>query len=640
MNPGPVSGSHTPQVRPPGASNSNYGSQYGSGQQYTGAVDPTQLAVLQPPRPAETAPGSGGSGPVQAQRRERVRPVPTLPDHMRGTPEYRRAFAERQRAIEDNLAMGFTLEDMGLQNSNTGAGHAYSIWGKDGSASREGDVAEWAAANPEFVKAYGGNAYAAYARNAEIFARKKEGDWVKTDFGWQDTDAQGNHYNYDHYGRPIGPGGKLIDYHTNQDYGKRSVTVHPDPPQDPDDNSAGTNPPNAPVEYQPGTPPSGDTRTMPPIPGPNGVPRPSSSSAPQTPQQTQVSAAYSGQTIPQQPQGPTIQGSVSASAPVPQGPEAPPQPSGSKKKDPPPFDPNKTPKPNYEAPTPPVDRNQNQGYNYGANYNSQAQGYNQSLIYQPTGPSENENQLLGLITQLAQLLQGQGEGLFNIGLPAYAQAVEYYQKLLGGDRATMQGAVAPSAEMIRDSYQGLTKGVLSGTVRGGGRDQALGEIQRQQGADIAHLISGVQPAAANALMSGGLAGAQTAMQGEAAGGQFYVSALNNLTQGRLTEAGLAQGSKEFAAGLELQERLGLIDASQRAAALALQERMFNAEMEFQRMVFDRESIFSKLGIGNQTKLANQQDKRAGRQADADKGSMIAQLLVGSGTQIARAHAGG
>lgn len=101
----------------------------------------------------------------------------------------------------------------------------------------------------------------------------------------------------------------------------------------------------------------------------------------------------------------------------------------------------------------------------------------------------------GQLGNIGELLYGQGQG--NLGV-----ATDYYKKLMS-DRYTAQGAVAPAAENIADVYGGARRGVESGTARGGVRDYALAELDREKTGRIARLYSGVQPMAAAALESTG-----------------------------------------------------------------------------------------------------------------------------------------
>lgn len=223
--------------------------------------------------------------------------------------------------------------------------------------------------------------------------------------------------------------------------------------------------------------------------------------------------------------------------------------------------------------------------------------------YQERDMTPEEKQQLAAITALARMLEGQGKGLYDVGSGAYAQAIKYYQTLLGGNRAAMTSAVAPSAEMIREQGRGAEERVRAGLGRSGAADTAIADLARTEAGQIAELTRGVQPGAAAALQAGGLAGAQTGGALQQAAGGFYEAARQALTQHRQFEEGLGESSRQFGAGLTEQSRqfgtgleeqsrqfaaslaeqvrMGNIGASQAAAALALQTRVSDQNYQIQ-----------------------------------------------------------
>lgn len=82
---------------------------------------------------------------------------------------------------------------------------------------------------------------------------------------------------------------------------------------------------------------------------------------------------------------------------------------------------------------------------------------------------------------------------------ANQQAYDYWSSLLGGDRAKMQMAVAPARAQIADTYKGGKKAIDKSNLRGAQRDQAQAELSRQQTGQLAGLVQGVQPMAAQEL---------------------------------------------------------------------------------------------------------------------------------------------
>ena len=117
-------------------------------------------------------------------------------------------------------------------------------------------------------------------------------------------------------------------------------------------------------------------------------------------------------------------------------------------------------------------------------------------------PTTQERAAFGGATGTAQELSGMGNLLYGRGTMGMDRPRTYYETLMGrGGRAAMQSAVAPTAESIAQSYKGLTRGLEGGYVRGGVRDLALAEAEREKTGAISRLTAGVQPAAAAALES-------------------------------------------------------------------------------------------------------------------------------------------
>ncbi len=121
----------------------------------------------------------------------------------------------------------------------------------------------------------------------------------------------------------------------------------------------------------------------------------------------------------------------------------------------------------------------------------------------------------------------------KMGAPAYGKAVDYYSTLLGGDRAKMQQAVAPAAGQISDTYRGAQANLERMGIRGGGRDQAMAELNRQQAGQLGQLTVGMQPMAAQQLGQLGQQGmgfAAQGLQGLSSAGNLYSSLLGQQTR--------------------------------------------------------------------------------------------------------------
>lgn len=80
-----------------------------------------------------------------------------------------------------------------------------------------------------------------------------------------------------------------------------------------------------------------------------------------------------------------------------------------------------------------------------------------------------------------------------------AQVQNYWSALLGGDRAKMQSATAPQRQAIADTYRGGRRSLDRSNVRGPQRQKAEAEMARQETGQLAGLVQGVQPMAAQEL---------------------------------------------------------------------------------------------------------------------------------------------
>lgn len=113
--------------------------------------------------------------------------------------------------------------------------------------------------------------------------------------------------------------------------------------------------------------------------------------------------------------------------------------------------------------------------------------------------SPEEQQALGGAQRSAEALSTQGRTLTQAGLPAVYNATNYWQTLLGGNRAAQAQATAAPRGAITDQYRGAERNLERSNVRGATRDLAKAELARDMTGRIAALTSGVQPMAASQL---------------------------------------------------------------------------------------------------------------------------------------------
>lgn len=165
---------------------------------------------------------------------------------------------------------------------------------------------------------------------------------------------------------------------------------------------------------------------------------------------------------------------------------------------------------------------------------------------------------LNQVTSLAQWLQGSGESVYNVGMPAYTQAMNYISTILGPSKAGAARAIGPQAGGISDVYAGAQRSLEASGLRGGALDQVRANLQTQRARDIGNLIPQAQQAALGTAVSGGLAGINTGLGAN----QAAAGLQQNLLQ-------IGQANRQFAISAEAQNRLG-------AAGIITQNRGIDA----------------------------------------------------------------
>ncbi len=131
----------------------------------------------------------------------------------------------------------------------------------------------------------------------------------------------------------------------------------------------------------------------------------------------------------------------------------------------------------------------------------------------------------------------------------FAQPMDYWSALLGGDRSRMMSATAPARASIQDTYRGASRSLDRSRMRGAAKDQAAEEQNRQQTGQLASLVQGVQPMAAQQM--GSLEQTiQSIMQaysglGLNAKAQGYGVLSNLLGQSAATNAGVLENEGQY-----------------------------------------------------------------------------------------------
>lgn len=187
--------------------------------------------------------------------------------------------------------------------------------------------------------------------------------------------------------------------------------------------------------------------------------------------------------------------------------------------------------------------------------------------------SPEELKHLENVSELARTLGGQGQNLYNIGSPAYAKAMDYYNRILSGDKGAVTQAIAPEAEMLAEFGNAQQKSIEQGGLRGGARDTALAETGRSSAGQISNLIPQARKDAAAAAAGHGLAGAQAGAGIEQGAANTYSGLL-----------GSAQESRQFGADLQAKIAFGMRSGDLEAAKLDLERYLGEKGLGLQELM--------------------------------------------------------
>ncbi len=153
-------------------------------------------------------------------------------------------------------------------------------------------------------------------------------------------------------------------------------------------------------------------------------------------------------------------------------------------------------------------------------------------------PTAGEKQASAGAFGSAGKLGGMGKTLYGQGTGALGRTSSYLETMMGkGGRGAMESATAPAKESIEDLYGGVSRSLQGANVRGGTRDLAIAEADREKYGKIARLTAGVQPAAAAALTDIGKFQTSSGVGATAGAGGIYSDLLGKELKSR--ELGLA-----------------------------------------------------------------------------------------------------
>lgn len=154
-----------------------------------------------------------------------------------------------------------------------------------------------------------------------------------------------------------------------------------------------------------------------------------------------------------------------------------------------------------------------------------------------SGPSKEQKaglqggqQATDALAAYSRPLMSQGLGMAQQGGQNLGQATDYYSGVLGGDRSKILAHMSPEISGVLDSYRGA-EGKIGRNLRGGSRDYAQAELDRQKVGQVAGLIPQARRNAAEAM--GDL------------GGQYLAGGTSLTGQGVAAAGGAANASSQL-----------------------------------------------------------------------------------------------
>jgi hypothetical protein len=139
-----------------------------------------------------------------------------------------------------------------------------------------------------------------------------------------------------------------------------------------------------------------------------------------------------------------------------------------------------------------------------------------------SSPSELEQQQLDLLNKTGQRGAQTGTNLFDMGMPAARQPVEYWSSILSGDRSKMTSAMGPELSRIGEGYREAGKTSAALNPRGGPTPDFLSQQPYSQQRDVSTMFQQARPEAARQLSGAGsnlIANATTALNSSTAAGR-------------------------------------------------------------------------------------------------------------------------
>ena len=174
-------------------------------------------------------------------------------------------------------------------------------------------------------------------------------------------------------------------------------------------------------------------------------------------------------------------------------------------------------------------------------------------------PSTLEQQQLERANRAGERGEAISQNLFDLGMPAARQPLDYWGSILSGDRSKMTSAMGPELSRIGEGYQqaGQTSAALN--PRGGPTPDFLSQAPYQQQRDVSTLFQQFRPQAAQQLSGAGsnlLANAINSLYGSTAAGRDVLN-FESQRRDREREAGGAIGKSIYDIFYPAQGQQGL-----------------------------------------------------------------------------------
>ena len=116
-----------------------------------------------------------------------------------------------------------------------------------------------------------------------------------------------------------------------------------------------------------------------------------------------------------------------------------------------------------------------------------------------SSPSELEQQQLAQMAQTRQRGQQTSANLFDMGMPAAQQPIDYWSAILSGDRSKMTSAMGPELSRIGEGYQAAARTSAALNPRGGPTPDFLSQQPYSQQRDVSTMFQQARPEAARQL---------------------------------------------------------------------------------------------------------------------------------------------